>query len=139
MEPIQEEVIAAIQKDDWALALEVLSSSNRFVEQRHYIESKYESDVRDIQRLLLLPEFQFKKFKKDAIHAVESGLHDINHQLYKRLCVDFNYCDRRDMPLARLLSYLIGVLDVVHGSGAIALAVLIAKREYLDKVCNCPK
>lgn len=139
MEPMQEEVIVALQKDDWALAVEVLSSSDHFSEQRDQLQRKYETYVDDIQKLALLPALEFKTFKRDAIRAVERDLHDINHELYKRLCVDFNYCDRRDMPLARLISYLIGILDVIYGQGAIALAVLITKREYLNKVCNCKK
>ena len=139
MEPMQEEVISALQKDEWDLAVEVLATIEAFSEARYRLENKYQSDVRDLQRLALLPAFEFKKFQRDAIRAVERRLHSINHDLYQRICVELDYCDRRDMPQARLISYLIGILDIAFGSGAIALAVLIAKREYLDKVCNCPR
>jgi hypothetical protein len=139
MEPMQEEVIAALQKDDWALALEVLTTVEAFGEPRYRLEQKYEMDIGDVQRLALLPAFEFKRFKRDAVRAVEKRLHAINHDLYQKLCIDLKYCERRDMPQARLISYLIGILDIIFGAGAIALAVLIAKREYMDKVCNCPR
>jgi len=139
MEPMQEEVISALKKDDWVLALQVMTTVDAFAEQRYRFERDYDTDLRDLGHIALLPAFKFKRLKRDAVRSVEKGLHKINDELYQKLCRDFNYCERRDMPLSRLISYLIGVLDVIYGEGAIALAVLIAKREYLDKVCNCPK
>lgn len=139
MEPMPQEIRSAFGKDAWSLALEALCNSPVLAESRAEIEAKYGFDIETSERIYFLSIGEFKKFKADVIASVKRSLHSINNDIYDKICRELHYCENRDMPLARLVSYLIAILDVVYSSGAVALAVLIVKSEYLDKVCNCPK
>jgi hypothetical protein len=60
-----------------------------------------------------------------------------NDRLYQKVCVEWDYCARKDSGIALIIEALVSVLDIVITKGYFALAVLLLKRGYFDKLCRC--
>lgn len=125
--------------EDWELGRQVLVDASVFADDAQRLEAEFDVSLRHLEMIFDLPDADRMRLKREILARFEARLRDYNDDLYQKICVELGYCANKEAWKWRAAEYLAGALDILFGGGGIALAVLLLKREYLDKLCKCPK
>lgn len=125
--------------EDWELARQVIVEAPEFSDIRGEIENEHRIALGDLESIIDLPEASFRRLKEAILERVESRVREYNDAIHQKVCVEWDYCNKRESRKVEIAEYIAAVLDIVVTGGAVALAALLLKREYLDKLCRCPK
>lgn len=125
--------------EDWELGRQAFIESSVLSDERREIEEHFGISMDSLESILDLPDASFKEVKKEILLKIEAKVREYNRDLYKKICVDLDYCKNKDSLSWRIAEYAAAGLDIVFGGGGTALGVLLFKNEYLDKLCKCEK
>ena len=125
--------------EDWELGRQVLVEASAFAEDREQIEAEFAVSLRQLDAVLELPDASLRRLKEVVLERVQTRVRDYDDELYQRICVELDYCKNKDVWKWRAAEYLAAILDIVFGGGGVTLAVLLLKREALDRLCKCSK
>ncbi|MFA7387043.1 MAG: hypothetical protein WCZ87_05210 [Thiohalobacteraceae bacterium] len=89
--------------------------------------------------MLELPDASLRRLKEAILEKVQTRARNYDDELYQRFCVELDYCKNKDVWKWRAAEYLAAILDIAFGGGSVTLAVLLFKREALDRLCRCSK
>jgi len=78
-----------------------------------------------------------RRFISSLNLSVENRVRDFNDKLYALICIRLKWCERREHPMIENAELAAGIVDIFGTNGAAALTVLLLKRKFLDKLCNC--
>lgn len=91
----------------------------------------------DESRLYYLPLRDYRSLRRASFRAFRKWLRS-QAQLYQIICVQFDYCRRREQPLAELAKELSkNLAHIFPPPYNDYLAVLLAKIDLLDAFCSC--
>ena len=124
--------------EDWELARQVLLEAEELRESRNEIEDEFNVDLEDLVSVIDLPDATLRKLKERILFTIEDHVRGFNEVLYQRVCIELDYCNRRNDPTIELLEFLTNALDFLVTAGLISLLALLLKRGYFDKLCQCP-
>ena len=133
---ITEQQLHFFTLETWRLSQIVLEESEAFAETRDQLKC-HTPLVLDPGFLFFLPAQEAKKVASELHRSVENRVRDFNHGLYDLICWRFRWCERREDSFVELLEITAAVADIFGTNGAAALTVLLIKRKFLDKLCNC--
>ncbi len=125
--------------EDWELARQVLLEAEELRNSRNEIEDEFGIDLEDLESVIDLPDASLRKLKERILTRVDEQVRGYNDALYQKVCVEWDYCNRKNTGKAELAEYLAALLDIVVTGGALALAALLLKRGYFDRLCQCSK
>jgi hypothetical protein len=126
-----------IVTEDWELARQVLVEAPELYDYRREIEAEFEIDLTNLGSIIDLPDALLSPLKLRLLTQVESWVYQFNDRLYQKVCVEWNYCARKDSGMVLIVEALISVLDIAITKGYFVLTVLLLKRGYFDKLCRC--
>jgi len=136
--PTREELVEHLQLEPVNLAIHVVLNNDEFLEVDDYLIKKFGDDWKRPDWLYTQNPETISQFKREIFSQVENFVRRRNHDLYQSICVQMNWCEMRNQPIVENAEALAGVLDIYLTNGIAALSVLLLKRKFLDKLCNCP-
>lgn len=123
--------------EDWELARQTLVEAPELEGARIEIERDFQIDLNNLDFIDDFPNAKLKRLKERLLIAVESFVSGFKDSLIRQVCIHWDYCNQKNSRKSEIAQYLTAALDIVITQGALTLAVLLMKREYFDKLCNC--
>lgn len=133
----REELVQAFALEQIELARIVVLENRHFAEVGQFLDHRYNRQWREHGWLLMQDPSVITQFKREIFSRIECIVRQFNHRLYQAICVDLNWCQKRNHPTVEYAEYIAAALDIFGTDGAAALIVLLIKRKFLDKLCNC--
>ncbi|MDR0775311.1 MAG: hypothetical protein LBE81_01545 [Azonexus sp.] len=125
------------QFEAWRLSQIVLQECRVFSSEREWIINRYGEEVLDPKFFSYAPPHVTRKVISEFHLAIENRVRDFNDHLYDLICKKFKWCERRDLPLIENIEIVALLIDIFGTNGVAALILLLIKRKFLDKLCNC--
>ena len=128
--------------ENWELARQFLveqaeDGNEEAIAFKTQLEEEFNIDLSDLSAIGSLPVPAIMGLSKKLIDHAMDAVRNIESQLRQKICVEMNYCNKKNQGVWRYAEYAAAVADIFGGSGAVSLAVLLAKNQFLDKLCGC--
>ena len=123
--------------EDWELARQTLVEAPELEGARIEIERDFQIDLNNLDFIDDFPNAKLKRLKERLLIAVESFVSGFKDSLIRQVCIHWDYCNQKNSRKSEIAQYLTAALYIVITQGALTRAVLLMKREYFDKLCNC--
>ncbi len=91
----------------------------------------------DIESIYELPENDFRDFKEKLIFTVTEIYRENQEELRQKVCVEFEYCKKRNSMEATALEAGVIALDIAHTGGIAYLIFFGFRRGFFDELCGC--
>lgn len=125
--------------EEWELARQILVGAPEFEEFREEIEYKFDIDLEILEDIVDLPDAGLRELQERILASVESFTNRFKNTLYDKVCVEWEYCKQKNSRKSVIAEYIASAIDIAMAGGALTLAIVLMKREYLDKLCHCPE
>ncbi len=133
----REKLVQAFALAQIELARIVVLENQHFADVGQFLDHRYDGQWRQHGWLLMQDRSVATQFKREIFSRIERIVRQYNHHLYQAICVNLNWCQNRNHPTVEHAEYIAAALDIFGTNGAAALTVLLIKRKFLDKLCNC--
>lgn len=133
----REELVHVFALEQIELARIVVLENQHFGEVGHLLDHRYNGQWREHGWLLMQDRSVVTQFKREIFSRIERIVRRSNHHLYQSICINLDWCQNRNHPTIEYAEYIAAALDIFGTNGAAALTVLLIKRKFLDRLCNC--
>lgn len=125
--------------EEWEAAFYAIRDSDDMYDLQQELEKDFEIDFDNMEDVKDLPQDTFSDFKKRVTLTVTNHLNSVKDQLYQKVCVEFEYCKKRDTFSAKTLEGLILLLDFFKTGGIAYFTFFGFKSGFFDQLCRCGK
>ncbi len=125
--------------ETWEVAFYLIRDSDDLYDLQVDLQKEFEVNFDDMESVIDLPTDSFRDFKEKVILRATEVLDSNREALYQKVCVEFEYCRKRNTLTATALEAAVISLDIAQTGGVAYLVFFGFKRGFFDELCGCDK
>ena len=125
-----------LRQDQLTLAFSILQDPS-FREVREDLSVALKLPLKSLDEVFQLAPTKFVKVRRRIINAVRHHLTAFLVKLHNEICTEFDYCRKRNLPIAILVEHLAKILEQSIPTASTEAGALTALLCLLDSICGC--